>query len=173
MHFEKNFNKTCDFPDYIENLPDTLKKVEKDMKKFNEEYVKFRKKHGLENMYFSKIEHIDNGKDFIIEVWYSISDLYLTYLEANDILPKGAMVERFLIKEQYLYNTEKEWLFRDSIFLAMDQQRTPEIINGGKVYNSSAWIGLTERIMFSDPSNGLPGMIIDRIPMTYEDLIEK
>ena len=170
MQFQENFNEICEFPDYSEGFSDADKEYEESVRKFNQEYESFKKEHGLENLYFSTLEHIENINHAITEVWYSISDLYLTYLEANDILPKGAIVERYLIKEQYLYNTEKEWLFRDSIFLAMDQQATPKIVDGGKVYDSNACIGLTERIKLSNPTNGLPGMIIERSPMTYDDL---
>ena len=137
MQFQENFNKICEFPDYFESFSDADKEYEESVRKFNQEYESFKKEHGLENLYFSRLEHIKTIDYAITEVWYSISDLYLTYLEANDILPEGAIVERYLIKEQYLYNTEKEWLFRDSIFSAMDQQATPKIVDEGKVYDSA------------------------------------
>ena len=168
MLFQEKFNEVCNFPDCFEKFDDFEKAIETRIRNFNEEYEIFKKEHGLENLYFSRLEHIETIDHVITEVWYSISDLYLTYLEANDILPEGAIVERYFIKEQYLYNTEKEWLFRDSIFSAQDQQTTPKIVNGGKVYDK--WEGLTERIKLSNPSNGLPGMIVERIPMTYDDL---
>ena len=168
MQFKEKFNEVCKFPDSLEVVDDFDKEIEMRIRTFNEEYAVFKKEHGLENMYFSRVTHIEHKNHMIAEVWYSISDLYLTYLEANNCLPEGAMIETYLLKEQYLYNTEKEWLFRDSIFLAQDQQTTPQIVDGVKVYNT--WEGLTERIKLSNPSNGLPGMIIDRIPMTYADL---
>lgn len=172
MQFQEKFNEVCKFSDpNFEDLDDFDKEVFKGIKKFNEEYKIFKKEHGLENLYFSRVERVEYRDSMIADVWYSISDLYLTYLEANNILPQGVKVERYLIKEQYLYNTEKEWLFRDSIHSAQDKQTTPKIINGSVVYDT--WEGLTERIKLSDPYNGLPGMIIDRIPMTYDDLIEK
>ena len=167
--FDEKFNEVCKFSDpNFEDLDDFNKEIFKGIKKFNEEYEIFKKEHGLENLYFSRLERFVVIDPMIFEVWYSISDLYLSYLEANDILPEGVVVERYLIKEQYLYNTEKEWLFRDSIFLAQDQQTIPKIVNGSTVYG--AWEGLTERIKLSNPSNGLPGMIVERIPMTYNDL---
>lgn len=168
MLFHEKFKEVCKFPDYYVDCFENVADIEWKVKNFTEEYPDFKKEHGLENLYFSRLEHIETIDHVITEVWYSISDLYLTYLEANDILPEGAIVERYLIKEQYLYNTEKEWLFRDSIFSAQDQQTTPKIVNGSKVYDK--WEGLTERIKLSNSSNGLPGMIVERIPMTYDDL---
>ena len=168
MLFQEKFNEVCKFPDYYVDCFEDVADIEWKVKNFNEAYPDFKKEHGLENLYFSTVICFENKGDMIIEVWYEISDLYLTYLEANDSLPEGALVERYLIKEQYLLNTDKEWLFRDSIFSAQDQQTTPKIVNGCKVYDT--WEGLTERIKLSNPSNGLPGMIVERIPMTYDDL---
>ena len=173
MYFEKKFNKTCGFPNYIEDLPDTLKKAEKNVRKKDEEYAQFRKKHGLENLYFSEIVDVKCFDTSIIEVTYKIQDLYLTYLDANGMYPEGTTFEVLLLREQYLYNTHKEWLFRDSMSAALERQDAFIKMGECRVSNSSMYVGITERIKLSDPSNGLPGMIIDRIPMTYEDLIEK
>ena len=109
----------------------------------------------------------------ITDVYYAISDLYLTYLEANDLLPEGVSIETYLIKEQYFYNTPKEWIFRDSMFAALEQQEKCLKKENYTTYKSSSFEGVTERIRISNPSNGLPGMIVERIPMTYEELIEK
>lgn len=168
MLFQEKFNEVCKFPDYYVDCFDNVADIEWKVKKFTEEYPNFKKEHGLENLYFSTIIRFESKGDMIVEVWYEISDLYLTYLEANDSLPEGALVERYFLKEQYIRNTYKEWLFRDSIFLAQEQQTTPKIVNGGKVYDK--WEGLTERIKLSEPLNGLPGMIVERIPMTYDEL---
>lgn len=168
MLFQEKFNEVCKFPDYYVDCLENVLDIEWKTKNFTEAYPGFKKEHGLENLYFSTVVRMETKGDMIIEVWYEISDLYLTYLEANDCLPQGAQVERNLIKEQYLRNTHKEWLFRDSMFLAQDQQTTPKIVNGRKVYDR--WEGLTERIKLSNSSDGLPGMIVERIPMTYDNL---
>ena len=171
MKFNEKFNEVCKFSDpNFEDLPDLEKEYYKKVKSFHEQYDVFKKEHGLENMYFSTIKYVSCKDHMLTEVWYSISDLYLTYLEANDILPRGIYAERYLIKEQYLYNTEKEWLFSDSMFSAANTQRNCEERNGCTVISSSMFEGITERIKLSNPSNGLPGMIVERIPMTYDDL---
>lgn len=170
MKFQEKFNEVCAFPDYFGSFDEIQKALETEIRTFNKEYDAFKKEHGLENLYFSRVAHIESKTSMITEVWFEISDLYLTYLEANNCLPKGALVERYLIKEQYLYNTQKEWLFRDSMFEAVNQQEAPKEMKGIKVYRSSLWEGLTERIKMSNPTNGLPAMIIERIPMTYDDL---
>lgn len=173
MKFEERFNEICKFsdPDF-NDLDDFNKEIFTSVKNFNEAYESFKKEHGLENLYFSRVVHIEYPSNMITEVYYVITDLYLTFLDVNGILPKGerAVIETFLLKEQYLYNTEKEWLFRDSMFAALEQQ--DKYLNQGdcKVFKSSSFVGVTERIKLSNPSNGLPGMIIDRIPMLEEDL---
>ena len=169
MKFEGKFNSTCKFPDDMDILP----KAEIEAKQLEKEYKNFRKVHNLENLYFSRVVHIEHINDYITEVYYAITDLYLTYLDANGMYPEGTPLETFLIKEQYLYNTHKEWLFRDSMRVAIERQDKLEKTDDFTTYNSSMFVGVTERIKLSDPSNGLPGMIIDRVHMTYEDLIEK
>ena len=173
MKFEENFNLTCNFPDYTETLPDILKEAERETKQLNEEYDKFKKEHNLENLYFSKVVHVECIDSNIMEVYYAITDLYLTYLDANGMYPEGTTLETFLIKEQYLYNTPKEWLFRDSMLAAIERQDMFKRTGDCKTCNSSMFVGVTERIKLSEPSNGLPGIIIDRVPMTYKDLVEK
>ena len=173
MQFEEKFNEVGMFPDYFEEFNDFNKKIETKIRNFNEEYRTFQKTHGLENLYFSKVVHIDTPHEFIIEVYYEIRDLYLSYLEANNRLPDGAIIETLLIKEQYLDNTQKEWNFRDSMFEAIEQQVGSERHGHYTTYHTSMFVGRTERIKLSDPCNGLPGMIIERIPMTYDDMIEK
>ena len=170
MQFDKKFNNVCEFPDPIDYVGGAVEDLEKKAREFYKEYELFKKEHGLENQYFSTVIHIGTPGSMITEVYYEISDLYLTYLEANDRLPEGVVVERYLLKEQYFYNTPKEWLFRDSMFLAMHQQSEPEMVGNAKKYKSSGFVGVTERIKLSNPSNGLPGMIIDRVLMTYDEL---
>ena len=63
-------------------------------------------------------------------------------------------------------------MFRDSMFVAVEQQEACLKENNYRVHRPSMFEGVTERIKLSNPSNGLPGMIVDRIPMTYNDLID-
>ena len=170
MQLDKKYKDVCSFLDPIELMDGELEIIEEKVREFNKEYEIFKKKHGLENQYFSEVVHVETPNFMITEVYYIISDLYLTYLEANNRLPEGAVVERYFLKEQYLYNTPKEWLFRESIFLAMDQQSKPQAVGKAKKHENNGIIGLTERIKLSNPSNGLPGMIINRTPMTYKEL---
>lgn len=173
MMFQEKFNEVCTFPDYFESFDEIQKAIETRIRSFNEEYEIFKRDHGIENMYFSRIEHIETVDNYITKVYYSATDLYLTYLEANNLLPQGAIVETFLIEENYLYNTPQEWKFKDSMRLALEQK--DKIIRKNKVdvYSPSMFEGVTERIKLSAHSNGLPGMIVERIPMTYDDLIDK
>ena len=170
MQFQEKFNEVCKFPDFAEMLLEIQKKAENNPKQLDGEYEKFRKENGLENLYFSEVEYVESIGTNIIEVYYSIKDLYLTYLDANGMYPEGITLETFLIKEQYIYNTHKEWLFRDSMFAAIERQDKFIQMGKCKKCNSSMFVGVTERIKLSNPTNGLPGMIINRIPMTYDDL---
>ena len=113
---------------------------------------------------------MDDNDYMTLEVWYEISDLYLTYLEANDLLPKGIVVEKYLIKEGYLYNSQMYQRFMNSITSAMRQQVEPEIVCGCKLYGFDVYRRRTEIIKLSDSSRGLPSMIVERIPMTYDEL---
>ncbi len=172
MQFQENFNKICEFPNYFENYSDADKEYEENVRKFNQEYEVFKKEHGLENLYFSIIRQLEYPADYVKEVYYEVTDLYLTYLEANNMLPRGAVNESFIIKDTYIYNTQKEVYFRYGMYEAIEQQKKATNKGNYNVYHSSSFIGLTERIKISSPSNGLPISIIDRIPMTYEDLID-
>ena len=106
----------------------------------------------------------------ILDVWYEISDIYLTYLEANDRLPEGIVVERSIIKEKYPGNSAMYQNFMIAISSAMTQQVEPEIVCGQKLYKPAAYRGRTEIIKLSNSSNSLPCMIIDRTPMIYDEL---
>lgn len=151
-------------------LDDFNKIVDEKAGSFNELYAIFKKDHNLENLYFSKLIST-GGDDYItLEVWYEISDLYLTYLEANDRLPKGIIVERALIKEEYLYNAQMYQRFMTSMVSAMEQQVEPEIVCGRKLYGFDAYKRRTEIIKLSNSLNELPDMIVERIPMSYDDL---
>ena len=173
MLFEESFNEVCKFPDFYVDYVEDVSDIEWKIKEFAEEYPAFKKEYGLENLYFSRVIHVEHPSDMITEVYYKITDLYLTFLDANGILPMedGARIETTILKEQYIYNTEKEWLFRDSMRDALKEQG--KYLDRGiyKVFSSSLFVGITERIKLSNSSNGLPGMICDRIPMTYDDLI--
>ena len=165
MLFKENFNDVCDFIDYHEELDDGFDDIDYEIFRFYAEYEKFKKEHDLENKYFSRIVNIKDDVENIMEVWYEVSDLYLTYLEANGDLPEGVCVKRHLLKESYLHGSEQEHMLIDAL-LSLMSQVTPD----RKVYGLSKWIGCTERILISNPSDGLSGEIVNRIPMTYEEL---
>ena len=174
MKFYKNFKNVCKFSDpNFEDLDDLSKKIFTEIKNFNESYEIFKQEHDIQNLYFSRVVHVERQNHMITDVYYMISDLYLTYLDANGLLPEGVEIEAFLIKEQYFYNTKKEWAFRDSMFEALEQQNNCLKKENHTVYKSNSFEGVTERIKLSNPSNGLPGMIVERIPMMYEELVEK
>ena len=165
MLFKENFNKVCDFIDYHEELDDGVGDIDLELIRFYAEYEEFKKEHDLENKYFSRIVNIKDDVENIIEVWYEVSDLYLTYLEANNDLPEGVYVKRHLLKECYLHGSEQEHMLIDAL-LSLMSQVAPEL----NVCGLSRWIGCTERILISNPSEGLSGEIVNRIPMTYEEL---
>lgn len=173
MIFQENFNDVCRFHTYHATCFDKVIGTECKVKNFYEKCELFKKEHGLENLYFSKLVYIEANDYMMFDVWYEVSDLYLTYLEANNSLPEGVTVDRYIIKEEYLYNSQKYNLFQSATISAMRQQVEPEIVGGHKLYKSSAYLGLTEKIKLSSHSNGLPSMIVERIPMTYDDLIDK
>lgn len=170
MKFQEKFNEVCVFPNYLDQMDEFHVAIERSIMAFNDEYKTFKKEHGLENLYFSSVLSVSNYTDGVTEVAYLLSDLYLTYLEANNCLPDGAMVESFIFKDYYLYNTPNEWMFRDSMIAASNQRSAPKTVGGAKVYRAEDWRGLTERIKLSAPIDGMPSMIIDRLPMTYDDL---
>lgn len=174
MKFYDNFKNTCKFsaPNF-EDLDDFNREIFQGIEAFNEAYEIFKQEHGLQNLYFSEVVHVECKNHMITEVYYAMSDLYLTYLKANSLLPEGVLIETYLIREQYFYNTPKEWSFRDSMFEALENQEKYLKKESHTTYRSSSFEGVTERIRLSNPSNGLPGMIIERIPMTYEDLVDK
>ena len=155
---------------FIDSLDDFNKMVEEKAENFNEAYEFFKKEHNLENLYFSKLISMDRDDYVFLEVRYEISDLYLTYLEANHRLPKDVVVERFIIKEEIEYDSLTYEKFMTSIVSAMRQQVEPDIVCGKKLYSFEAYLSRTELIKLSSPSDGLPDMIIDRTPMTYEEL---
>ena len=139
-------------------------------KSFTTEYEKFKKEHGLENMYFSRVESVHEISFGITEVCYSIVDLYLEYLNLIDEYPYGADYETYVIKERYMCNTPSEWRFRDSMFAAREKLKRKKSKKDYSAHTSSMFEGVTEIIKLSNPSNGLPGMIIERIPVTREEL---
>lgn len=172
MKLKKQFKQVCNFPDYYVDCSDKVTEAEWEVKRFNDEYECFKKNHNLENLYFSRVIRVEAITSQITEVYYEITDLYLTYLQANNCLPQGAIVETHIIKETYLFNTQKEWMFRDSMLAAVEQQDACLKESNYSVRSSSMFEGVTERIKLSNPSNGLPGMIVDRIPMVYDELID-
>ena len=154
-------------------LPEADKKYQRETTAFAEMYDKFKKENNLNNLYFSRVVHINEVTTGIIEVYYVIVDLYLEYLNVNDAFPQWAVYNPFVIKEQYMYNTPMEWLFRDSMVEALE--RSDKLIRKGNysIRKSNMYEGVTEIIKLSNPSNGLPGMIVERVPMTREELIDK
>ena len=165
MLFQENFNDVCDFIDYHQELDEGFDDIDLEILRFYAEYEEFKKEYDLENKYFSRIVNIKDDVENIIEVWYEVSDLYLTYLEANGDLPEGIYAKRHLLKESYLHGGEQEQMLIDALFFLESQIKPDQ-----KVYGLSKWIGCTERILISNHSEGLSGEIVNRIPMTYEEL---
>ena len=164
------FNDICELKDYVPAFNEMCKYVEASRENFNDIYCRFKKEHGLNNQYFSILVHIDYTNEIYFEVWYSVSDLFLTYLKINDILPESIPLVRHTINQYYFYNDEEYQVFQKAIMAALHQQVEPEIICGKKLYPLSAYVGLTEKILLSDTGSVDSGIIIGRTPITYKDL---
>ena len=171
MEIKKNFKELIlsTKVDYAA-LPMADQEYEKANKAFYTEYEKFKEEHNLKNMYFSKVVSVHEIDQDIVEVCYIIIDLYLEYLNLVDEYPYGADYKPHVIKEAYLYNTPEEWLFRDSMFEALRKEELTKQNRDYSVFKGSMFEGITEIIRLSDPSNGLPGMIVERTPVTREEL---
>ena len=170
MKNQRNNNKACELEKYITSFNEMQKSAEADGEDFKKAYDRFKKEYGLDNLYFSRLVHFVNDDYMFLDVWYSISDMFLTYLNANDILPESVSLERYTIKESYFYESQEYKMFQDSTSLAMVQQVEPEIICGRALYRPESLLGLTEIIKLSSTANIDSGVIIGRIPMAFNDL---
>ena len=171
MIFQKRFNELEDFHKYVTPFNEMYKFVVDNGENFNDVYDEFKKEHGLKNLYFSRLADLGYTDDRDVDVCYRISDLFLTYLDTNGILPEGVPLEIYTIHQYFFENDQEYQGFLKSMHEAMlHQEVKPEIVCGKKLYTFRAYIGLTERITLSDTVDASSCTIIERMPLTHKDL---
>lgn len=173
IKFEEKFNEICKFAEEESYEPGTiLYELEENRKQFEKEYSDFKKAHNLENLYFANIEKFETD-GYHYTTTYCCSDLYLTFLQANKLLPRGVGVPCFPFQEVQLHSSYYRSTFDSAMMEALERKGKVERKGNCIRYLDDDFVGIHVIIKVEPGLNGMPNQVIDIRPMDYEDLIIK
>lgn len=173
MKFEEKFNEICKFDEEESYEPGSpLYELEMKRIEFEKEYSDFKKAHNLENLYFANIEKFETD-GYHYTITYCCSDLYLTFLQANNLLPRGVGVPCFPFQEVQLHNSYYRSIFDGAMMQALERKGKVERKENYVRYLDDNYKGIDVIIKVEPGVNGMPSQVVDIRPMDYEDLIIK